>query len=200
MLELVLFAGLAAVVLFQLYAVLGRRYGDAPPTQAAQTLGSPAQLAERRRVPPSEMKDGVGIAAVKAADPRFEVGKFLNGARKAYEMIVVAHSKGDTEVLKPLLNADVLAAFEADIAERRAAGGLDAVEFVSAPRGEIEDARVEAGVVRISVRLAADIRVAADPDAESERTDELWTFERAAAATSPNWTLSQVSEPVQPEV
>lgn len=200
MLELILFAGLAAVVLFQLYAVLGRRYGDAPPTQPVQTLPASAHTTERQKPAPSEVKDGVGIAAVKAADPRFEVGKFLKGARKAYEMIVVAHAKGDIETLKPLLNADVLAAFESDIADRHAAGTTEPIEFVSAPRGEIEDARIEAGIVRIAVRLSAEIRVASNPDAEAERTDELWTFERPVAATGPNWTLSQVSEPAQPEV
>ncbi len=197
MIELALFAGLAAVVLYQLYSVLGRRYGDAPPAPTAQAQSVPIQLSERRKAPAGEALNGIGVAAVKAADSRFEVPKFLNGARKAYEMIVVAHACGDLEALKPLLNADVFAAFEADIAARRDAGALDPIEFISSPRGEIVDARVDNGIVRIGVQLSADIRATTNPDSDAERTDELWTFERAINVSSPNWFLSQVSEPEQ---
>lgn len=196
-LELVLFAGLAAVVLYQLYAVLGRRFDDGPPVERAP-LPAPGPVSERRKLIPAEAQNGVGIAAIKAADPGFDVSKFLKGARKAYEMIVAAHARGDVEALKPLLNADVLAAFEADIAARKAEGALQEIEFVSAARAEIDEARLDAGVARVSVRLRAEIRAGAD--AETEETDELWTFERVTSSNDPNWRLSQVSEPATPEV
>ena len=49
MLELIIFAGLAALVLYQLYAVLGRRVGRQPEDAAkAEPQGARARQAERR--------------------------------------------------------------------------------------------------------------------------------------------------------
>src|SRR3712207_399891 len=100
-LELVIFAALAAVVLFQLYAVLGRRVGRQPEDAAEVDARRPAAEIEARRpeeVHPPEAAGGV--AAIRARDPSFDAGSFLGGARSAYEMIVLAFSRGDRDTLR----------------------------------------------------------------------------------------------------
>ncbi|WP_308238089.1 hypothetical protein [Phenylobacterium sp. J367] len=81
-LELIIFAGLAAIVLYQLYSVLGRRVGRQPEDNAAAEAARPAVRAADRPVEPVD--DGValtGLAAVKAQDPSFDVSRFLSGAK-----------------------------------------------------------------------------------------------------------------------
>lgn len=197
-LELIIFAGLAAIVLYQLYSVLGRRVGrqpeDAPATEAARTGLAPAER------PIEPLDEGVtlsGLAAVKARDPGFDVSHFLNGAKGAYEMIVKAFSEGDRATLKNLLATPVMASFDAAIAQRESEGRTEKVEFLHAPRADLEKAEVAAGdLARMTVRFLAEFRARSKgPEGEAvddRRTAELWTFERNLKSRDPNWILIHV--------
>ena len=123
--ELIILAALAAVVLYQLYAVLGRRVGRGPESVSTPP-SAPAGDAPRALIAPSDAAaPSDGVSAVRARDPNFDVGRFLQGARAAYQMIVKAYAEGDRAVLEPLLAANVMASFEAGIRERgtRSANG-----------------------------------------------------------------------------
>lgn len=195
-LQLILFAGLAAVVLFQLYSVLGRRIGrqpeDVAPAPAAGRDAAPA-LAEPA---PEESGQLSGLAALRARDPSFEVGRFLHGAKQAYEMIVKAFASGDRQTLAGLLAPHVLQGFEAAIAEREAENRTEQVEFLQPPRADLESLAVEGDTARAVVRFLSEHRVrtkdAAGEAVDDRRTAELWTLERSLKTRDPNWTLVQV--------
>ena len=197
-LELIIFAGLAAIVLYQLYSVLGRRVGRQPEDAAPAEAGKRAVRAPDRPLEPVE--DGValtGLAAVKALDPAFDVGRFLNGAKTAYEMIVRGFAEGDRATLKNLLAPDVLASFEAAIDTREAEGRTESVEFFHAPRADLEKAEVvRKSVAQLTVRFLAEFRNRSKgPEGEAvddRRTAELWTFERDLTSRDPNWMLVHV--------
>ena len=198
-LELIIFAGLAAIVLYQLYSVLGRRVGRQPEDQQPQTevARSPVRPLDPSAEP---IDDGValtGLAAVKALDPSFDVGRFLGGAKHAYEMIVRAFADGDRETLKNLLAPEVLASFEGAIDQREAEGRTESVEFFYPPRADLERADVGPGdLARVVVRFLAEFRSRSKgPEGEAvddRRTAELWTFERNLKSRDPNWTLVHV--------
>jgi predicted lipid-binding transport protein (Tim44 family) len=166
-LELIIFAGLAAIVLYQLYSVLGRRVGRQPEDNPApEALPGAPRPADR---PLDIIEDGValsGLAAVRARDPSFDPGRFLSGAKSAYEMVVRAFAGADRDTLRNLLSPKVMASFDAEIAARVTVRFL--AEFRSrtkGPEGEAVDDR---------------------------RTAELWTFERNLKSRDPNWTLVHV--------
>ncbi|MDB5477144.1 MAG: hypothetical protein JWP49_2655 [Phenylobacterium sp.] len=197
-LELIIFAGLAAIVLYQLYSVLGRRVGrqpeDTPATEAARAAARPA---ERPLEPPEEGVTLSGLAAVKARDPAFDVGQFLNGAKGAYQMIVKAFSEGDRGTLKNLLATPVMASFDAAIAARESEGRTETVEFLHTPRADLEKADLAPGdLARMTVRFLAEFRARSKgPEGEAvddRRTAELWTFERNLKSRDPNWMLIHV--------
>ncbi len=194
MLELIVFAALAVVVLYQLYSVLGRRVGRQP-----DQLDAPAP----RPVPAAPVidanEDGVvlsGLAALRARDPSFDVNHFLGGAASAYETIVRAFAAGDRETLGKLLSPDVLADFESAIAAREAEGRTEAAEFPQKPRADLEKADVNGDMARATVRFLAEFRSRTKgPEGEAvddRRTAELWTFERSLKSKNPNWTLVRV--------
>ena len=197
-LELIIFAGLAAIVLYQLYSVLGRRVGrqpeDTPATQAAR---AGAAATERPLEPVDEGVSLSGLAAVKSRDPGFDVGNFLNGAKGAYQMIVKAFSEGDRGTLKSLLAPPVMANFDAAIAQRESEGRTESVEFLHTPRADLEKAELTAGdLARMTVRFLAEFRARSKgPEGEAvddRRTAELWTFERNLKSRDPNWMLIHV--------
>ena len=192
-LELVILAALAGVVLFQLYAVLGRRVGrGAEEARAATAPGaapSPAAVADTA-APVSP------LAVLKARDPSFDVGQFLAGAKQAYQMIVTAFAKGDREALRPLLSAEVMSGFDSAITEREGAGREETVEFVHPPRADFETATLAGDIAKASVRFLAEFRSRTKgPEGEGvddRRTAEVWTFERNLKSRNPNWTLIHV--------
>jgi predicted lipid-binding transport protein (Tim44 family) len=198
-LQLIIFAGLAAIVLYQLYSVLGRRKGLQPEDRAKQ----PEPLERRAPAPaglPDMADDGVeltGLAAIRSKDPSFDVGRFLGGAKSAYEMIVKAFAEGDRETLRNLLAPSVLASFEAVIDQRHAEGRSEQVEFFHSPRADLERADVTEGdLARVTVRFLAEFRSRTKgPEGEGvddRRTAELWTFERRLKSRDPNWMLVHV--------
>lgn len=197
-LQLIIFAALAAVVLFQLYSVLGRRVGRQPedqpqPEVASAHLGAPELALEELNAGGVSLS---GLAAVRARDPGFDLPKFLAGAKGAYETIVRAFAGGDRATLNPLLSPPVMKAFDGEIAAREAAGRTETVEFLHAPRADLDKAEVQGDLARMTVRFLAEFRSRTKgPEGEGvddRRTAELWTFERNLKSRDPNWTLVHV--------
>lgn len=196
-LELISFAGLAAIVLYQLYAVLGRRVGRQPEDAEDSPARPPAKVATERPFEPSD--EGValtGLAAVRARDPSFDPSHFLGGAKSAYEMVVRSFAAGDRDTLRKLLSPEVMSSFEGVIATREAEGRSEKVEFLNAPRADMERADVVGDVAKITVRFLAEFRSRSKgPEGEAvddRRTAELWTFERNLNSRDPNWMLVHV--------
>jgi predicted lipid-binding transport protein (Tim44 family) len=196
-LVIIIFAILAAVVLYQLYAVLGRRVGrgaeDLPqPVEASRRDGEP------RNLPREEVRGAPlqGAAAIRARDPSFDVASFLSGARRAYEMIVRAFAAGEREDLQPLLSAPVYKSFEAAISAREARGETETVEFIQPPRADLEEIVVNGDIAQAKVRFLAEHRSrtkgAEGEGVDDRRTAEVWTFERNLGLRDPNWTLVRV--------
>ncbi len=200
--QIVIFAVLAAVALFMLYNVLGKKVGRQPEEDArAKPLAVPATA----RAEPPAARPGVldavtlaSIASLKARDPNFDPVRFLEGARQAHETIVRAYAAGDRETLKPLLTPTVMASFESGIAAREARGETEVAEFLHPARADLEQASAEDNRATAKVRFLAELRntvtpadAAAEPQIEERRVAELWTFERTLGASDPNWVLAR---------
>lgn len=195
MIQLLIFAALAAVVLYQLYAVLGRKVGRQPE----DAVDNGALRIPETPVVRAEIPDGVsltGLAALRARDPSFDIGHFIDGARSAYAMIVRAFAAGDRDTLKNLLSPAVMAGFESAMAAKEAEGRTEQVEFLQQPRADMESADVHGDVAQVKVRFLAELRSRSKgPEGEAvddRRTAELWTFERDLSGHDPNWTLVRV--------
>lgn len=205
-LYLLILAALAAVVLFNLYAVLGKRVGRQPEDMAP---AGPARRPLDPAAPAVDAADGValsGLAAVKAKDPAFEIDAFLAVARSAYETIVKGFAANDRAALQPVTDAAVYATFETAIAEREKAGIAETVEFMTPARADLDHAEVDGDRVRMRVRFLSEFRTSPRADAagsspqdrpaDERRAAELWTFERTASGKDAKWTLARV-EPAQ---
>ncbi len=194
--ELIILVILAAVVLYNLYAVLGRRVGRQP--EDAVHAGVPVQVgdADTRKTDMTALPAPAGLAAVRSRDPNFDVGRFLQGSRIAYEAIVRAFAVGDRPALAKLTTPAVLANFEKAIDQREAEGRSQVTEITGDPRADLDSLDVDGDVVRAKVRFLAELRIRSKgPEGEAvddQRTAELWTFERRFSNPDPNWTLARV--------
>jgi predicted lipid-binding transport protein (Tim44 family) len=198
LLELLIFAALAAVVLYQLYAVLGRRVGRQPE----DSVRTPALPQPGDAEPPTRDAEGLttpgGVAALRSRDPGFDAARFLEGAASAYEMIVRAFATGERDTLTKLVSPGVMTGFDKAMKTRDAEGRSETVEFTHAPRADLDGAEVDGDVARARVRFLAEFRSRSKgPEGEAvddRRTAEMWTFERRLSSRDPNWILVRVDE------
>lgn len=211
--EIVLLAMVGLFVGLRLYAVLGRRTGHEqqpvtrPETVPGQEAPAPiADIAPERREAGGlvyEEAASSGIRAIIAADPSFDVARFLEGAQSAYRMILEAFWKGDQEELAYLVGPEVRASFAEAIAEREKAGHKLDNRLITIERAMIEDARLEGRTARIEVRFDADIaavtrneagEVVAGTLSDAVQTHDVWTFQRTLGSDDPNWLLVETDE------
>jgi len=189
MIEILVLAFIAGFVLFRLYTTLGKRTGEErhepAPAQGEFPRGpAPAPMAPQA-APGSA---GEGVAAIERADPDFEAGYFLQGARAAYEMIIGAFAKGDRDALRGLLTPRVFDSYAAAISQREQQGGTGP-ELVRLKSADIVDAELAGDTARVVVKFEAELAEGAVGVRDAR---ERWTFERNVRSSDPNWLLSRV--------
>src|SRR4051794_35197243 len=146
---------------------------------------------------------GPGVRAILAADPSFDVARFLEGAKSAYRMILEAYWKGDLEPLKGHVDAHVEEAFAGAVKQRETEGLRLDNRLVAIDQAVISEATLERGVAIITVRFEADIaavtrnaegQVVAGSLSDAVQTRDMWTFRRDTGSRDPNWLLVETDE------
>ena len=141
---------------------------------------------------------GRGLAFFNDIDPNFDEAGFLDGAGRAYEMILTAFANDDLTDVRGFLGDEVAAGFEAAIAARQAAGQKLETRILRLDRPALDDAEVEGDKVRLDVRLRAEIisaSYAADGLLDEDNLPppttsiDIWSFEGAHNSATPNWQL-----------
>jgi predicted lipid-binding transport protein (Tim44 family) len=215
----------AVVIFFQLRNVLGRRTGNERPpfdpyTAGRSREGGSAEASNEnvvslpRRKSATEADESAyaaidalakpgtdlnaGLRAIKDADPAFDPQAFLDGAKMAYEMIVMAYADGDRRTLKNLLSREVYEGFVAEISRREARSEKIQSSFVGINKAEIVAAEMKGNDAHITVRIVSElisatrdksgVVIEGDPETVVEVTD-VWTFARDTRSRDPNWKL-----------
>src|SRR5690348_5931182 len=146
---------------------------------------------------------GPGVRAILAADPTFDVGRFLEGAKSAYSLILESFWKGDLATLKPHVDAHVFETFATAIEQRKKDGLTLDNRLVAIEQAVISEANLERSVAIVTVRFEADIvavtrnaegQVVAGSMSDAVQTRDLWTFRRDLASRDPNWLLIETDE------
>ena len=219
----IIFLALAVFIFLRLRSVLGQRtgrerppYDTYAPRDAVRTPGTDnvvalpprsGDVAPQPESEPAERWKGIaepgsaaalGLDAVLAQDPSFDVRHFLTGARAAYEMIVTAYAQGDRRSLKNLLSKEVYDGFEQAIKEREGRGEKAETRFVSIDKADISGAEVKGKSAQVTVRFVSQLVsvtrdrdgnvIEGNPDKVTDVTD-VWTFARDLSSRDPNWKL-----------
>jgi predicted lipid-binding transport protein (Tim44 family) len=138
------------------------------------------------------------LTELMRADPGFDPGHFLEGAKAAYEMIVMSFAEGDEASLRQLLGDDVFEGFEQAIREREARGERVESNLVGIDRADIVEAEVKNRVAYVTVKFVSKL-ISVSRDAEGEVVEgdpkrvrevtDIWTFCREVHSKNPNWKL-----------
>ncbi|MEO1090456.1 MAG: Tim44/TimA family putative adaptor protein [Pseudomonadota bacterium] len=209
--DIIFFAAVALFIAVRLRSVLGRRTGHEQrptPPVATSDRDNVVKLPGRDEAADADFDDVTnpelrsGLAAIREHDPDFDLDFFLGGARGAFEMIVGAFARGDTDTLRPLLADEVYAGFANAIEQRTADGETLETDIANFKLVEATEARMQGARALVTVRFVTEQTnvtrdasgnvVDGDPHSLSEIVD-VWTFARDTTFADPNWVLASTS-------
>ena len=216
LIQILVLAGIAIFLILRLKSVLGTRDGFEGPPRSAR---APAND-ERREAfevidggPDYDILDNVpegsdaadALAQMKRVEPSFGVGEFLQGARGAYEIILMAFERGTLEDVTPFLAEDVYEAFAQVVDAREEQGLTIEAEFLGVHETRLvtanfdDDTKTAAITVRFVGELISVVRdnngeIIEGKDRQPKRQKDIWTFERAMGSGDPNWRLVATGE------
>ena len=215
LIQLLVLAGVAIFLIIKLRSVLGTRDGfEKPPLPidtARPRVNRDFEVIEGG--PDRDITDHVAdgspsakaLAAMKIAEPGFSVNTFLQGARGAYEMILMAFEKGELDQIKPFLSPEVFDTFSHAVAQREGEGLTVEASFVGLRELVLSEATFDADSrdADVSVRFLGELTsvvrnkagdvVEGSPTAIKKQRD-VWTFSRRMGADDPNWLLSATGD------
>ncbi len=210
--QLLVLAGIAVFLILKLRNVLGTRDGYERPAEPVPGPG-PASTPRRgfevieggedRDITdhvPAGSEAALALAAMKRAEPSFNVGEFLGGARGAYEMILMGFERGALDDLVPLLSRDVYESFDEVVQLREREGLSVEANFVGLREIGLHGARFDPATreAEVTVRFVGELTsVVRDRDGKVIEGDatrikqerDLWTFSRVMGSDNPNWRL-----------
>lgn len=210
LIQLLVLAGIAIFLILKLKSVLGTRDGfEKPPIPLEDVRprvrrdfeviegGADRDITDHA---PEGSDSARALFAMKQAEPSFAVTPFLEGARGAYEMILMAFERGDLDSIRSFLADDVEASFAEAISAREQDGLTVEASFVGMKELALHEATFnpETAMAEISVRFVGEqtyvVRNKAGEIVEGnpreiKRQRDVWTFARQMGSSDPNWQL-----------
>ena len=182
--DIIIFAVIAVFIIYRLRSVLGKRTGFQKTPNEQQHLNKQPKNQESKipQLKESEKK----LEHVYKNVNSFDHKSFLEGAKKAFEIIITAFNKGDKNTLKGLVSKDVYSAFEKAIND---GSNNPSSQFYSLVVDSIDDAKVENGKITISVNFISE-QILGDNEKDIIKNKDTWVFEKEESSRGPDWTLT----------
>lgn len=183
--EILIYAVIAAILVYRLYTILGTRDGAENKREQSRpnwraNAGKPAAKSNDKSAnkddllalplalpttPPTQPSFATepalaslagAIFAIQKADPSFDERGFLKGARAAFEMIVRAFTTGDRGTLKNLLTPKLYVTFESAISAREAQGERWEMKTLILRDMDLVDAQMDGSIAVLTVQCVSD--------------------------------------------
>jgi predicted lipid-binding transport protein (Tim44 family) len=181
--DIIIFAVIAVFIIYRLRSVLGKRTGYQKKIKQQEFVKKETKPQQNKIPQLTENEKKLEIVYKKVNS--FDHKTFLEGAKKAFEIIITAFNKGDKKTLNGLVSKDVYAAFETAI---DSGSNNPNSQFYSLIVDGIEDAKVENGKITIAVNFISE-QILSDNEANVVKNKDTWVFERPKSSTGPSWTL-----------
>lgn len=220
--DIIILGIIAVVAVLMLRSVLGKKTGneEGRARSRMQTPKEPAR-AQRDHAGPQPQPDmgelqpqressidefaeagsplAQALTEIQLEDSSFDPGRFMAGAKSAYEVIISSFAAGDKKSLKSLLSDDVYKSFAKVIDQRASAKETIEQTFIGINSSKIANAALSGKFAEITIKFVSELIsvtknadgavIQGDPNHVFRVTD-VWTFSRDTKAADPNWRVS----------
>jgi len=181
--DIIIFAVIAVFIIYRLRSVLGKRTGFQKNINQQEFVKKETKPDETKIPQLKENEQKLEVVYKKVRS--FNHKEFLEGAKKAFEIIITAFNKGDKSTLKNLVSKDVYNAFEGAI---NSGSNNPNSQFYSLVIDGVEDAKVEGGKISIAVNFTSE-QILSDNEDSIVKNKDTWVFEKPESSTGPAWLL-----------
>ena len=183
--DIIIFAAIAGFIIYRLRSVLGKRTGF--QKDLSQNKPKQDNKTETANEIPSLLDNQLKLQEVYKKVANFDHIQFIEGAKKAFEIIITSFNNGDKKNLKNLVSKDVYTAFEKAIDEKQ---NDPSSQFYSLIVESIADAKVDNNTISISINFISE-QMLGDDEGKIVKNKDTWTFEKPINSSSPIWILTQ---------
>ena len=181
--DIIIFAVIAVFIIYRLRSVLGKKTGFQKKTNNEKLA---EKINEKTQPELPQLKENeIKLKAVYESVSSFDHKVFLEGAKKAFEIIITSFNKGDKKTLKSLVSSDVYKTFDSAI---DSGSNNQDYQFYSLILEGISDAKVENGKITIGVIFISE-QILGDNEDKIVKNKDTWVFEKYENSNSPAWTL-----------
>ena len=210
LIQLLVLAGIAVFLVLRLKNVLGTREGfEHPPApKESTTRAARPDLEVIEGGPDLDITDHVAedsnaataLAKMKRVEQSFQVTDFLQGARGAYEMIVMGYEDGNLSEIQQFLSEEIYESFVDGVAAREDRGLTIEAQFMGVREIKLMDATFndETREAELTIRFVAELTSAVRDKggdiiegslSEVKQQKDTWAFARTMGVNDPNWLL-----------
>lgn len=211
--DIIILGFITGFILYRLYITIGKKDDDGNIHYANKDnisniidISSMVKVEEEAEAPSAnEIALSTGfeevVESIKKIDATFSLEKFLEGAKKAFEMVLTAFSENDRETLENLLDDKIYKQFTSEIDKRIANNVSLNLTLVALPEVKIKNITLNNKTVSISVFYHSQqitiLKNSAGDIIEGNTTDidnveDFWTFSKDLNAKN-NWLLVEVN-------
>lgn len=214
--QLLVLAAIAVFLILRLRNVLGTREGFEKPPAPRRDASSARPKRDFDVIeggPDRDIVDHVpegspsarALSEMKAADRSFQVGEFLQGARGAYEMILMGFEAGDMDSIQPYISQEIFDSFNEVVQMREEQGLTIDAKFIGIRELALTEAVFDQATqeAEVSVRFVSEMtsvvrnaegEVVEGDEKAVKRQRDVWTFAHVMNSGNPNWTLVATGE------
>ena len=198
-LDIIILAILAGVVLLRLRSVLGRRTGHEKTDQSTFQYEQPSKELN----PKVEIKSPTVDRTAINDDSWFNKNDFVNGANNAYEVIITNFENGNKELLKPLLNENVMKNFFDVIDKRNANNEKVEFSFIGIESSKIIYKDLKNNPMEVTIKFVSEMITCIKNNKDEiisgsinhvQKITDVWTFSKSKTTKSNDWLLSATSD------
>ena len=198
-LDILILAVLAGLVLLRLRSVLGRRTGNEKTDTSSfnyEATNTESKVEPSIKIPPVDRNNSSG-------DSWFDSKDFLNGANKAYELIVTNFENGNKKALTPFLEKSVLSNFSEVIDQRQQDNHTVEFSFIGIESSEIVHKDLKNDPMEVTVRFISEMitcirnnkdEIISGSMNQVQKITDVWTFTKNKKVKSDNWLLTATSD------
>ena len=198
-LDILILAVLAGLVLLRLRSVLGRRTGNEKTDTSSfnyEATNTESKVEPSIKIPSVDRNTSSG-------DRWFDSKDFLNGANKAYELIVTNYENGNKKALTPFLEKSVLSNFSEVIDQRQQDNHTVEFSFIGIESSEIVHKDLKNDLMEVTVRFISEMitcirnnkdEIISGSMNQVQKITDVWTFTKNKKVKSDNWLLTATSD------
>ena len=213
--DIIILGCIAGFILYRLYLILGQKDSDGNISEVTKrknftgVIDISAMVKTTPEEPTPLSAEEINLtsgfektmAKVRAVEEDFSLEKFLNGAKNAFEMILIAFADNDRQTLESLLDSKTYKQFISEIDDRIKNKVTLNITLVSLPKVEIKDIKLKNKTIFIDVFYhSQQITLLKDKEnniiegdvSQVDDVKDTWTFSKELNSEN-HWRLIQAN-------